>query len=199
MPRIPLLIGASLLLSACQHHNPYHAQSAEFPDAPAAAENHFDASAYPIKSADLSSYRNWQWADVPVLSNNADISFADVQNLTGAELDQRGLRPSQQEQAQLSVQVSLHTSKRTEYRDYYPDAYYDAGRYSRHGRHGYSGYGASIPLTTSSYTERYVVAKISFQDNATGQVVWQGQGEAVMQSDLQKAVSSALKQALKQF
>ncbi|MFT0211776.1 DUF4136 domain-containing protein [Pseudomonas sp. F1_0610] len=199
MQRLALVILSSLVLSACQSNNPYQAQSKPLADAPVNAKDHFDASAYPAKSADLSAYRNWQWAAPPVLSNNADISFAEAQNLTAAALDQRGLRPVQGGTAQLAVQVSIQTTKRTEYRDYYPDISYGAGRYSRHGRHGYSGVGVSVPLTNPTYTQEYINAQVSLRDLQTGQIVWQGQGESVAESNITKSVNKALKDALKNF
>ncbi|WP_437882784.1 DUF4136 domain-containing protein [Pseudomonas sp. LRF_L74] len=192
-----LLLSATLLLAACQSPNPYVAESAPMPPAPAQAATHFDASAYPAAPRDYSIYRSWTWRNgqLPPATVWADSTL--VAETLGNALDQRGLRPAATPaQANLLVSSDLRLERRLyQMQDDY-GGYYDRGPYgNRYGMYG------SAPIVRT-YEREVAVVRLDFFDARNGQPVWSSSAEAPSagsQSQRADALRQAMDNALKGF
>jgi hypothetical protein len=191
-------LGALLLLlslTACQSPNPYVADGKPLPPAPAAAAHHIDRSAYPAKPRDFARYRTWRWQQLPAATSWA--SSEEIQQALSNALDQRGLRPQQNDAASdLLVRAELRQEQRLRqvadhYGSYYERGYYDRGYYGDH-----YGMWGSTP-TVRSYRENVLVVRIELYDKRDGQLVWSSSAETLANKDqrsqtLQQAVKLAL-------
>lgn len=183
-PLLPLLV-------ACQGSNPYVADSHPLPPAPASAAKHFDRSAYPAAPRDYGRYRNWAWCDGQLPGGSAWADGALLAEAVGGGLDQRGLRPAQNANADLQVSAELHQ----EHRQYQVQD--DYGSYYGHGPYGnrYGMYG-SVPLVRT-YEVEVLVVRIDLFDGRSGQPVWSGSAEARSEGS-QSARADALRAAIAQ-
>lgn len=184
------------LLGACQSSNPYTPDSQPLPPAPAAAANHFDRSAYPSAPRDYGRYRNWAWRDGRLPGGSAWADSAQLAEAIGNSLDQRGLRPVQIGNADLSVSAELHQERRQyQVQD-------DYGSYYGHGPYGdrYGMYG-NVPLVRT-YEVDVTVVRIDLFDGHSGEPVWSGQAESRSegsQSERADALRAAINQALASY
>ncbi len=191
-------LGALLLLtslSACQSHNPYVADSAPLPPAPAQAAQQLDLSAYPAPPRDYGRYQTWNWQRLP--AGTAWASSEQVQEALSNALDQRGLRPHR---AGLTADLLVSADLREEQRIRQVSEHY--GSHYGHSRYG-SEYGmwGSAPLVRS-YTEEVIVLRIDLLDGRDGQVVWSASAEAPASgspSERAAALRNALQQALSTY
>ena len=195
-----LLSATALVLAGCQASNPYQGESTPLPPAPAAAAQHFDASAYPAP-AQLKNYSYWCWPNAAAPNALLDDS---AQRILAEQLEQYGLRPAQStEQCQLQVQLrSQHGQRERRSYDDYPSAHYGVG-YGRsrgyHDRYRHSGIGVDFPITPRSYTEHFQQLTLTFTDAQTQQLIWRTQSTAVADSSgrtseeaLRKTIDSML-------
>lgn len=191
-------LGALLLLTsltACQSHNPYVADSAPLPPAPAQAAQQLDLSAYPAPPRDYGRYQTWGWQRQP--AGTAWASSEQVQEALSNTLDQRGLRPHR---AGLTADLLVSADLRQEQRIRQVTEHYG----SHYGRSRYgSDYGlwGSAPLVRS-YTEEVIVVRIDLLDGRDGQVVWSASAETLAgtrQSDQAAALRQAIQQALSAY
>jgi hypothetical protein len=193
-PVVPLLL-LGVVLTACQSHNPYTAQSNPLPPAPAHASSQLDLSAYPASARDYAHYRNWAWREQP--AGSAWASSALVQEALSNALDQRGLRPAPPgSAADLEVSAEMRLQRRIrQVADHY-------GGYYGHGRY-WNDYGlwGSTPMVRT-YEEEVVVVHIDLFDGRDGQPVWSGGAEmpsAGRQGERADALRAALKRALENY
>lgn len=175
------MLSFCLALGACQSPNPYRAESAPLPPAPAAAATTFDRSAYPAPTRDYARYRNWAWLDDRPPGGGADVDPALFQEALGAALDQRGLRPAQagaRADLRVAAAVSLEHRVRQYYDDYYGYPYPYPGGYYGYGRY-WNDYGlwGSVPIVRN-YEYDALVVRVELFDDADGQRVWSGYGES---------------------
>lgn len=195
MYRFVLLLG--LLLGGCQSHNPYQADSLPLPNAPALNPNFLDLSAYPAASRDLSQYRSWRWQTLPTAENWA--TSEELAQVFANELEQQGLRPATNADADLLVRANTGMQQRA-YQQY-PDAgfYYGQGHLSqrRYGHHGLYG---QVPLGSTVYEQNLIVAQLELIDARNGEVVWRGaaaQPAGSSTSQNLQALREAVQQALR--
>ena len=177
-------------LAACQSHNPYVADSAPLPPAPAQAAQQLDLSAYPAPPRDYGRYQTWSWQRLP--AGTAWASAEQVQEALSNALDQRGLRPHR---AGLTADLLVSAELRQEQRIRQVTEHY--GSHYGHSRYG-SGYGmwGSAPLVRS-YSEEVIVVRIDLFDGRDGQAVWSASAETLSgTSQLERA--AALRQAIQQ-
>ena len=182
-------------LAACQSQNPYVADSAPLPPAPAQATQHLDLSAYPAPPRDYGRYQTWSWQRLP--AGTAWASSEQVQEALSNALDQRGLRPHR---SGLTADLLVSADLRQEQRIRQVTERY--GSHYGHSRYG-SDYGlwGSAPLVRS-YTEEVIVVRIDLLDGRDGQVVWSASAETLAgtrQSDQAAALRQAIQQALSAY
>ena len=185
-------------LAACQGSNPYVATSNPLPPAPTQATTTVDRSAYPAAPRDYGRYRSWAWLNGRLPPDTAWADSAQVAEAVSNALDQRGLRPLQDNRpADLLVSVDLHleTRLRQVRDDYgYGGGYYGGG-YGGYNRYG-SGYGLynTVPVIRT-YQVQVVVVRIDLFDASTGQPVWSASAETDSQGS-QRARADALREAV---
>ncbi|MEJ1227333.1 DUF4136 domain-containing protein [Pseudomonas sp. CCNWLW56] len=195
-----LVLGLGLV--ACQSSNPYVATSRPLPPAPPGAATVFDRSAYPAPPRDYGRYRSWTWRNGQLPPGTAWADSAQVAEAVSNALDQRGLRPLQDNRAaDLFVSASLHLETRVrQVRDDYDTGYY--GGYNRY--HGYgSGYGMyhTVPIVRT-YQEQVVVVRLDLFDARTGQPVWSSSAETSQrgtQGERTDAIREAVEKALSAY
>lgn len=192
---ITLTLAISALgISACQSDNPYRAQSAPLPAAPAAAAQTLDLSAYPAVPRDYTRYRNWSWQNNQLPAGSAWVDAAQVAEAVSNGLDQRGLRPARNAPADLLVSADSRLETRLrQVREDYPDPYYSSGVGYGGYRHGYGGY-AQVPVVRT-YQEQVLVVNIRLFDAHSGQPVWSASAETRSGAD-QSSRNQALRQAV---
>lgn len=186
-----LLLG----LAGCQNQNPYVAESAPLPPAPAQDAQQVDLSAYPAAPRDYGQYRTWSWQQLP--AGTAWASSEQVQDAVSNALDQRSLRPHRNDAGsdlQVSAELRLEQRVRQVTEDY--------GSYYGHNRYGNQyGMWGSAPLVRS-YNEEVIVVRIDLFDGKDGQVVWSASAEALSsgsQSKRAKTLREAVQQALSAY
>jgi len=175
------------LLGACQGHNPYTAQAASMPPAPAQPIYYPDANSYPAAPRDYARYRTWSWHSLPAGSPWANSE--QLQEALSQALDQRGLRP-RQAGSDLQARVELREEQRLRQVSLPHDAY--DPRYGHWPR----------PPQQHSYSERVVVVHIELFDSRDGQRVWHSGAEmpANVQPQQQlRALHQAMAEALSAF
>lgn len=181
-------------LGACQSHNPYVAESAPMPPAPAQAANTFDPSAYPAPTRDYGAYRSWAWRNGQLPAGSAWADSAQIAEAVSGALDQRGLRPLHDNRApDLLVSADLHLEKRL--RQVQDDYGYGAGGYNRYNRYD-NGYGMynSAPMVRT-YEVQVVVVRVNLFDARSGAPVWSTSAETGSQGSLSER-NDALRQAV---
>lgn len=196
------LLVLCLGLVACQSSNPYVATSRPLPPAPPEAATVFDRSAYPAPPRDYGRYRSWTWRNGQLPPGTAWADSAQVAEAVSNALDQRGLRPLQDNRAaDLFVSASLHLETRVrQVRDDYDTGYY--GSYNRY--HGYGpGYGMyhTVPIVRT-YQEQVVVVRLDLFDARTGQPVWSSSAETSQrgtQGERTDAIREAVEKALSAY
>ncbi|AIR89342.1 DUF4136 domain-containing protein [Pseudomonas cremoricolorata] len=171
-----------LSLAACQGTNPYVASSRPLPPAPPQAATTFDASAYPAPARDYGHYRTWAWRNGQLPRATANTDPAQLAEVIASGLDQQGLRPARNGQADVLVSADLRVERRVrQVRDYDSyDPYYGPGPYGGMGYGGYrNGFGAygSVPVTRTYQVEVSVV-HIELFDARDGQPVWSASAES---------------------
>jgi hypothetical protein len=179
-------------LAACQSQNPYVADSAPLPPAPAHMPGQLDPSAYPAAPRDYGRYRTWSWQRLP--TGSAWASSEQVQEALSNALDQRGLRPHRAGVgADLQVSAELRLEQRIRQVSEPYGGHYGHGPYG--DRYGMWG---SAPLVRS-YSEEVIVVGIELFDGRDGQPVWSTSAEALAggsQGERAAALRNALQQAL---
>ncbi|GGU59808.1 lipoprotein [Pseudomonas laurentiana] len=204
MPYRP--VAASLIclaLAGCQGGNPYVATSLPIPPAPAHAGGTFDASAYPPASRDYAHYRSWSWRNGQLPAGSTLADPAQLAEVVSNALDQRGLRPSREQPADLQVSASLGLEKRLRQvrEDDYP---YGGYGYSGYGYgHHHNGYGmyTSVPIVRT-YEIEVLVVRLDLFDASNGQPVWSASAEAANASseqDRTDALRNAVNKALEGY
>ncbi|BAN50792.1 DUF4136 domain-containing protein [Metapseudomonas resinovorans] len=195
--KLPALLAALLLLSACQSPNPYLAESRPLPPAPPGAASTFDRSAYPAAPRDFGRYRSWAWQGGQLPAGNNWASPEEMADLVNSGLDQHGLRQARSpDQADLKVSASLRYERRLRQYDDYGGAYYGSGPW----RDQYGAW-ATVPLVRT-YEEQVAVVYLEFFDARDNQPVWSGSGEASAggsRSDGVDALRDALNAALDDY
>ncbi|UMZ12774.1 DUF4136 domain-containing protein [Pseudomonas sp. MPFS] len=182
-------------LAACQGSNPYVASSRPLPPAPAQAVGTFDRSAYPAPPRDYGRYRSWAWLNGRLPAGTAWADSAQVAEVVGDALDQRGLRPLHDNRpADLWVSADLHLEKRLRQvqEDYGYGGGYGYGRYNRYGP-GYGMYG-SAPIVRT-YEVEVVVVRVDLFDAGNGQPVWSASAETSSRGTLGER-ADALREAV---
>lgn len=203
MKRCVFVLPLCLALAACQSHNPYVPSSDPLPAAPPQAAGAIDMSAYPAPPRDYGRYRNWSWVDNRLPPGTVWADSAQLAEAVSNGLDQRGLRPARDAQADVRVSADLRLETRIrQVRDDYYDPYYGSGvGYGRYGGHrGYGAYG-SVPVVRT-YQEQVVVVRISLFDGQSGQPVWGASAETTSgssQADRAKALREAVQRALNTY
>jgi hypothetical protein len=192
------LLVVCLGLAACQGSNPYVASSNPLPPAPPQAANTFDRSAYPAPPRDYGRYRSWAWLNGQLPPGTAWADSAQVAEAVSNALDQRGLRPLQDNRpADLFVSAELHLETRL--RQVRDDYGYYGGGYGGYNRYG-SGYGLynTVPIVRT-YQEQVVVVRVDLFDAQSGQPVWSASAETSNRSSeseradaIRKAVEKAM-------
>ncbi|WP_407314874.1 DUF4136 domain-containing protein [Pseudomonas sp. nanlin1] len=191
-----------LAIAGCESPNPYKASSNPLPPAPAAAAGTFDASAYPAAPRDYGRYRSWAWLGGQLPAGSAAVDSAQIAEIVGNALDQRGLRPARNGAPDLWVKSELRLEKRL--RQVREDVPYGGGYGPGYGRYG-AGYGggygggyASYPVVRS-YEVQVAVVHISLFEAGNGQPVWSASAETTTQGSLSQqndALRSAVEKAL---
>jgi hypothetical protein len=191
-------LGTLLLLAtlaACQSQNPYVADSAPLPPAPAHVPGQLDPSAYPAAPRDYGRYRTWSWRQLP--AGSAWASSEQVQQALSNALDQRGLRP-QRAGIEADLQVSAELYLQQPIRQV-------SEPYGGHYGHGYYGdrydMWGSAPRVRS-YREEVIVVRINLFDGLDGQPVWSTSAETLAggnQGERAAALRNALQQALASY
>ncbi|MBK5352735.1 DUF4136 domain-containing protein [Pseudomonas sp. TH41] len=195
------LLAICLGLAACQGSNPYVATSNPLPPAPPQAANTFDRSAYPAPTRDYGRYRSWTWLNGHLPPGTAWADSAQVAEAVSNALDQRGLRPLQDNRPAdllVSADLRLETRLRQVQDDY---GYYGAGYggYNHYGN-GYGMYG-SVPIVRT-YQEQVVVVQVDMFDAGTGQPVWSSSAETShkgTQSEQADAIREAVEKAMSAY
>ena len=188
------LITIALGISACQSDNPYRAQSAPLPAAPAMAAQTLDLSAYPAAPRDYTRYRSWGWQNNQLPAGSAWVDAAQVAEAVSNGLDQRGLRPARNAPADVLVSADSRLETRLrQVREDYADPYYSGGLGYGGYRHGYGGY-ARVPMVRT-YEEQVLVLSIRLFDARSGQPVWSASAETRSGTD-QSSRNQALRQAV---
>lgn len=197
----PLLLLTLLGLAACQSPNPYRAESRPLPPAPPGAAQTFDRSAYPAAPRDYSRYLSWQWQQPP--AGSGALSGEQLAEVVAGALEQRGLRPAQQNQpADLRVHAALREERRLrQYEEPSYGGYYGTGSWGNGPwGDGYGGYGRMPVIRTRE--EVVSVAFIELFDGRSGERVWSGSAEALAGDDNRErldALRSAVQQALNNY
>ncbi|UVE17200.1 DUF4136 domain-containing protein [Pseudomonas sp. LS44] len=182
------LIGLSL--AACQSVNPYKSDSAALPPAPPAAATTHDFSAYPAAPIDYAQYRTWSWQTLP--NATGTLSAAQLQEMLGNGLEQRGLRQAQPNRpGDLQARANVSIEQRQYQVQDNVGGYYGSGPY---WGDRYGGY-ASVPLIRT-YQQEVMVLHVDLFDTRNGQPVWSGSAEATADGDRAKR-SDALRQAVR--
>lgn len=186
-------------LAACQGSNPYVASGKPIPPAPASAATTFDRSAYPSAPRDYGRYRSWGWRNGQLPSGTANADPAQLADAVSGALDQHGLRPAHNGQADLLVSADLRLERRLrQVRDYDYDPYYAGAPYGGIGYGGYrNGYGAygSVPIVRT-YQVEVMVVHIAFFDARDGQPVWSASAESGADNDSPRDRESALRESV---
>ena len=183
-----LVLGLCIALSACQSHNPYHAQSLPLPNAPATSA----AIVYPAATHNVQS-GTWAWYAPP--QSVAFVSSTRLEQIIGESLDQRGLRPAAPHTSP-EMLISAHLEQFERERRIYDDPYHGYGSfYPYHGRYGYQ-YGPRVRV----YRERIWRLNIEVRDERTNYVTWQGHSEVhATPHDPEAALYRAARRALATF
>ncbi|CAD5107645.1 DUF4136 domain-containing protein [Zestomonas carbonaria] len=193
MKRSLVLLPLCLGLLACQSPNPYSADSAPMPPAPAHAADAIDLSAYPAAPLDFARYRTWSWLAPP--NATGSLSAEQMQQILGSGFEQRGLR---QAQPGKPADLQARANVRIEQRMY--QAYDDVGVSYGYGHYPYwrDHYGlyGRVPIVRT-YQREVLVLRIDLFDAGSGQPVWSGSGEAY--ADGREALRQATRNALDQF
>jgi len=195
------LLVVCLGLAACQGSNPYVASSNPLPPAPPQAANTFDRSAYPAPPRDYGRYRSWAWLNGQLPPGTAWADSAQVAEAVSNALDQRGLRPLQDNRpADLFVSAELHLETRL--RQVRDDYGYYGGGYGGYNRYG-SGYGLynTVPIVRT-YQEQVVVVRVDLFDVQSGQPVWSASAETSnrgSESERADAIRKAVEKAMSAY
>jgi hypothetical protein len=195
------LLVVCLGLAACQGSNPYVASSNPLPPAPPQAPNTFDRSAYPAPPRDYGRYRSWAWLNGQLPPGTAWADSAQVAEAVSNALDQRGLRPLQDNRpADLFVSAELHLETRL--RQVRDDYGYYGGGYGGYNRYG-SGYGLynTVPIVRT-YQEQVVVVRVDLFDAQSGQPVWSASAETSnrgSESERADAIRKAVEKAMSAY
>ena len=195
------LLVICLGLVACQGSNPYVASSNPLPPAPPQAANTFDRSAYPAPPRDYGRYRSWAWLNGQLPPGTAWADSAQVAEAVSNALDQRGLRPLQDNRpADLFVSAELHLETRL--RQVRDDYGYYGGGYGGYNRYG-SGYGLynTVPIVRT-YQEQVVVVRVDLFDAQSGQPVWSASAETSnrgSESERADAIRKAVEKAMSAY
>ncbi|MCV9920005.1 MULTISPECIES: DUF4136 domain-containing protein [Pseudomonas] len=188
-----------LALAGCQGSNPYVASGRPIPPAPAQAANTFDSSAYPAPPRDYGRYRSWSWRNGQLPSGSANADPAQLADAISGALDQHGLRPARNNDADLLVSADLRLERRLrQVRDYDYDPYYGPYPYGSVGYGGYrNGYGAygSVPIVRT-YEVEVMVVRIDLFDARNGQPVWSASAESGSDKDSPRDRESALRESV---
>ena len=192
-----LLSATALVLAGCQASNPYQGESIPLPPAPAAAAQHFDASAYPAP-AQLKNYNYWCWPNTA--APNALLNDS-AQRILAEQLEQYGLRAAQSaQQCELQVHLSSQHSERVRHDyDNYPSLNYGVGyghHRSLHNRHGYSGLGLNVPITPRRYIEYRQQLTLVLIEQQSQQPIWRTQS-SVSSNQHGQASEEALRNAFR--
>ncbi|MDH0649090.1 DUF4136 domain-containing protein [Pseudomonas sp. GD03858] len=197
--RLLCLALSSLVLAGCQGTNPYVASGKPLPPAPPQAANTFDASAYPAPTRDYGRYRSWSWRNGQTPAGPASATPGQLADAVSSALDQHGLRPARNTQADLLVSADVRLERRLrQVRDYDYDPYYGPYPYGGVGYGGYrNGYGAygSVPIVRT-YEVEVMVVRIDLFDARNGQPVWSASAESGSDKDSPRERESALRESV---
>lgn len=200
--RVVLFTLMCLGVSACQAPNPYVADSAPLPPAPALIQAQpapaplmaapppgYDASAYPPAPRDWAHYRSWSWFNDRLPIGNTLVDPAQVADAVSQGLDQRGLRPARNgAPGDLRVSADVHMEQRV--RQVQDDGYYGGPGYGPYGPYNYYR-----PPVVRTYVENVMVVDIRLFDGVSGQPLWNAAAQiASTGSESQRA--DALRQAV---
>lgn len=156
MLRFTYLLTAMLLLGACQTTQ---------------GQRDFDSN------RDFTQYRDWSWKEPAVSYRPADdpritsdLTTQRIQDAVSAQLDGRGLRPSNDGDPDLLVQVYMIVEQRQEN----VTTHYGGGHY-------YYGWGMMGPMAqTRTVTYDVATMQIDLTDAADGKLVWRGSTSEVL-------------------
>lgn len=205
MLRSLLLSMGSILLLGCQANNPYQAESLPLPQAPNAAANYVDASAYPL-TIEKKSYTYWCWQDQS-LTPMASSALQAERHVLAEQLEQYAFRPaSTSKPCELKIKLNSQHSQRIrhDYNDAPSVRYgYGYGRgYPYNDRYSHSGIGINFPITPRAYTEYVQQLILTFTDATSGQIIWQTQSRITNKQQAgstEEALREAINRMLKDY